>query len=268
MSYIYDTFKRSFNLVEANTPELRDIVYRLRYKVFCEQHGFLDASKYPDKMEKDEYDERSCHMLIQFIPTQEYVGTVRLILPDATDLEKTFPIENHTQIDPALCQVNKTIRKHIAEISRFLVVPSFNRRTDDIKKNKIQNQQQGSSKSVIPSTQNTVDRNKEKSSGRERRSGLNIYMVLMAGVVRMSRINQIEYWWCAMDPALNRLVGLSGMNIDPIGPVVDYNGLRQPHFGQICNVLSRLCQRNYGAWDVITDCGAYSYNETCTIKKL
>ena len=47
------------------------------------------------------------------------------------------------------------------------------------------------------------------------------------------------------------------MNIEPIGPVVNYHGFRQPHFGEINDVLNRLHKRNYGAWEVITDRGKY-----------
>jgi len=263
MSYIYDTFKRSFNLVGANTLELRERAYQLRYDTLCIQRSYPDisASDFPDGMEKDEFDERSCHMLIQFIPTQEYVGTVRLILPDMTDIEKLFPIEINTQIDPALCQLIKTNRSRVAEISRFLVSPSFNRRTEDL--NNMLNRQRESTENVLSSPRHVTDQEKEKLSGRERRSGLNVYMVLMAAVVQMSVSNQIKYWWCAMDPALNRLVGFSGMNIMPIGPIVNYHGRRQPHLGQVCDVLQKLYNRNYGAWEVITDCGKNSYKEQC-----
>lgn len=258
MSYIYDTFKRSFNLVEADTLELRNIVYRLRYEVFCEKYGFLDASKYPDKMEKDEFDQRSCHMLIQFVPTQEYVGAVRLILPDSIDCTRTFPIEENTQIN-GNGFTEKMNRKQTAEISRFLVSSKFNRRTEDKNINEVQPPQQNGSELTVSSTRDSD--NREKLTGRDRRSGLSIYMVLMAAVLRMSWTHRIEYWWCAMDPALNRLLGFSGLNFVPIGPVVDYHGLRQPFYKQIKEMLDGLRKENYGVWEIMTDCGRYNYNE-------
>lgn len=262
MSETYDIFKRAFNLIEADTSELRRIAYQLRFQVFCLHYQYLPASNYPDGLEIDEYDERSVHMLIQFIPTGKFVGTVRLILPDQSNPESLFPIELNTQIDPALFSFNVATRKYTAEISRFLISPDFDRRKRDRRKAAEQSQSAGSTNTTQP----TVNHNpvKERRKGERRNSDrrcLSIYMVLMAAVVRMSAANDIKYWFSAMDPALNRLVGFSGMRIDPIGPVVNYHGLRQPHFGEMNDVLSRLYKRNHGAWEVITDLGKYWQEE-------
>lgn len=264
MSETYDTFKRAFNLIEADTPELRKTVYQLRYLVFCLQlklPGFI-AENYPDKLEKDKYDEHSCHTLIQFIPTGKFIGTVRLILPDPSNSDNLFPVEQYTQIDPSLFNLDGPSRKHTAEISRFLVAPDFDRRKKDRRKSEEQNQ--SSSSIVTPQPAANCHSGNDRRQGERRKSDrrcLSIYMVLMAAVVRMSAANNIKYWLSAMDPALNRLVGFSGMRIDPIGPIVNYHGLRQPHFGEINDVLKRLYKRNHGAWEVITDRGKYCWSE-------
>ncbi|SER75221.1 N-acyl amino acid synthase, PEP-CTERM/exosortase system-associated [Nitrosomonas sp. Nm51] len=268
MSETYNTFKRAFNLIEANTPALRREVYQLRYQVFCLHYKYLPASSYPDGLEKDEYDQRSVHMLIQFIPTGKFVGTVRLILPDQSNPESLFPIELNTQIDPALFRFNVTTRKYTAEISRFLISPDFDRRKQNRRKPSEQNQPSNSATTAqSAANHNPVDERRKGERRNSDRRCLSIYMVLMAAVVRMSAANDIRYWLSAMDPALNRLVGFSGMRIDPIGPVVNYHGLRQPHFGEINDVLTRTYKRNYGAWEVITDRGKYAQEEI-TIKKL
>ncbi|SET00131.1 N-acyl amino acid synthase, PEP-CTERM/exosortase system-associated [Nitrosomonas marina] len=260
MSETYDTFKRAFNLIEADTEELRRIVFQLRYQVFCLHYEYLPASNYPDGLEKDEYDERSVHMLVQFIPTGKFVGTVRLILPDRSNTESSFPLELNTQIDPVLYNADAATKKYTAEISRFLISPDFDRRRRDRRKPSGDNQPSNSAITIQSATNNVPvkERRKEERRKSDRRC-LSFYMVLMAAVVRMTVAHDIKYWLSAMDPALNRLVGFSGMNFDPIGPIIDYHGLRRPYLGVVNDVLHRVSERNFGAWEVLTDRGKYCW---------
>jgi N-acyl-L-homoserine lactone synthetase len=43
-------------------PDLMDKSYRLRYQVYCIERGFLDPAKYPDRLERDEFDRYSLHL--------------------------------------------------------------------------------------------------------------------------------------------------------------------------------------------------------------
>jgi len=257
MSEIYDTFKRAFILIKADTPELKQKVYQLRYQVYCLQlklPGFC-ASNYPDKLEKDQYDDHSSHTLIQFVPTGEFVGTTRLILPDPSNPEKRFPIEEHTEIDPALLVLDCETRKHTAEISRFLVAPHFDRRKGDRRRTTEQNRQSSSPETTAEHIKQ--DRRKGERRQADRRSALDIYMVLMAAVVRMSSEHDVRYWLSAMEPTLNRLLSFTGLDGQPVGPLANFHGPRKPYFGVVNDMLNKLYMRNIGAWEVITDRGKY-----------
>ena len=53
------TFKKVSNLFELEE------VYRLRYKVYCEEWGFERIENHPGERETDEFDEYSVHFIAQ-----------------------------------------------------------------------------------------------------------------------------------------------------------------------------------------------------------
>lgn len=81
MSKLYESFKDHFEIVVADTPELLEKVFRIRYQVLCVEKrlpGF-DPALYKDGLEKDSYDRHSSHVLIKFIPSGQFIGTVRFV---------------------------------------------------------------------------------------------------------------------------------------------------------------------------------------------
>jgi len=53
--------ERMYYFKEAQTQNEFQKFYRLRYKIYCLDEKWLNASDYPDKQEKDFYDEHSEH---------------------------------------------------------------------------------------------------------------------------------------------------------------------------------------------------------------
>ena len=84
MNDSYQGFQSFFEIVIADTPELLEAVYRIRYQVLCVQNSFPDmnAADYPNQLEKDEYDNHACHALLRFKSSGAFVGAVRLSLLD------------------------------------------------------------------------------------------------------------------------------------------------------------------------------------------
>src|SRR5699024_10093624 len=87
---LIDVFSNYFEIIPANTPQLLDAVYQLRYQVYCVETGFEDPKLYPQQLEMDEFDRYSVHSLLRHRQTGIYAGTVRLLLP-RMDIEKCFP---------------------------------------------------------------------------------------------------------------------------------------------------------------------------------
>ncbi|SFE61011.1 PEP-CTERM/exosortase system-associated acyltransferase [Nitrosomonas sp. Nm166] len=246
MSVLYESFQKYFEIVIADTPELLENVYRIRYQVLCVEQripGF-EPSHYPDQLEKDDNDSHSVHSLLRLRSSGDFIGTVRLILFNPLQPEKLFPVELNTQFDPELCNMKSLSRQQTAEVSRFVVVDRFNRRKENRRKR-----------------DSTVSENSPVSSERrssDRRSGLSIALMLMAGVMRMSVQHNIKNWLSMMDSPLNRLLSFDGLDFIQIGPPVDYHGIRRPYFVRVEDVLNRMYREHYDAWEVVTDCGKYN----------
>ena len=98
-------------------------VYKLRYKVYCEEWGFENPEKYPDRQETDEFDKNAVHFAA-IDDSGRIVGTVRLILfsPDG------FPLEKHCDLNGS----GEGVRgEDTAEISRLVISRNYRKRTED-----------------------------------------------------------------------------------------------------------------------------------------
>jgi len=252
MNDSYKGFQSFFEIVIADTPELLEAVYRIRYQVLCVQNSFPDmnAADYPNQLEKDEYDNHACHALLRFKSSGAFVGAVRLIMNDPTNSARLFPVELNTQIDSQVCNFKTIDRSHTAEISRFVIVGQFDRRKEERRK---------ASSEEPPATEdeNIVIRTDTDRRSNDRRRTPHLSLLLMAGVMRLSVMHNITNWLSAMEPALNRLLGFYGLNFNPAGPPVNYYGIRRPYCTTVSEVLSRMHSQYYDAWEVLTECGKY-----------
>ena len=60
----YSNYNRTFSIVEANTDELRETCFKLRYEVYCIENDFEDPTRNPNQMERDTYDIDAVHFLM------------------------------------------------------------------------------------------------------------------------------------------------------------------------------------------------------------
>jgi N-acyl amino acid synthase of PEP-CTERM/exosortase system len=118
-------FHHYFQIKLARSESLLEEVQRLRYRVYCEEFGFEDKSRFPDRREKDEFDDRSYHALILHRATGRAVSTVRLIL--ASDQDR-LPFELHCGGSFDIKRVDSMGRETMCEFSRLSVDPQFRRR--------------------------------------------------------------------------------------------------------------------------------------------
>ena len=81
----------TFKKVETEEELLE--VYKLRFKVYCQERGFEPETSYPDKRMQDEYDSYSMHFIAK--TDNEPVGTSRVIL----DNPFGFPIEKFCSVN-------------------------------------------------------------------------------------------------------------------------------------------------------------------------
>jgi len=242
---LYESFRQNFEIITADTDELLEQVFRLRYQVLCIEKRLpdFDFKHYPNRLEKDDYDSHSAHILLRHRSSNEFIGTVRLILADTMRPQKKLPIELHGQLDPALCDIQALPRRRMAEISRFLITEQFDRR-------------KGNRRERTGSDHNVISREKDRRGG-DRRSEVNIALALVAGVMRMSANHDIRYWFSVMDPSLNRLLGFYGLGFDPIGPPVNYHGIRRSYHARVDDVMTKIYDRHREVWEFVTERGTY-----------
>jgi len=94
----------------ATTPQELNMIYQLRYRVFCEEIHSLDPFDYPDKRESDRYDPHSFHFIA--LENGVAIGTSRLI----RTIDGKFMMEDEFEL-PSDFNRNKAV-----ECSRVAVV--------------------------------------------------------------------------------------------------------------------------------------------------
>ena len=111
-----------FQLVLANTPDLLQEVYRVRYQVYCIENQFEDQN--PHGLERDEFDDHSVHSLLVDAASHRSVGTVRLVMPRSESGLLPFHrvCEGAGRFNSDLLPYKTT-----AECSRFAISKTFRR---------------------------------------------------------------------------------------------------------------------------------------------
>ena len=120
-------FKEYFELVEATSPALKDEVYRLRHRVYCEELGFERPTA--DGRERDEFDEHSRHLLLRSVKTGAAAGCIRLVTVPPERPRALLPFERicAETIDRLHADPAEMPRGAIAEISRLALAREFRR---------------------------------------------------------------------------------------------------------------------------------------------
>jgi N-acyl amino acid synthase of PEP-CTERM/exosortase system len=76
---------------------------------------------------------------------------------------------------------------------------------------------------------------------------------LVQGLVRLSRELGITHWCAIMERSLLRLLRSSAIYFRPIGPLVDYHGLRQPSVADLDALLQRVGREQPEIWSFLTE---------------
>lgn len=242
MNDLIAAFDEYFELIAADTPELKKEVFHLRYQVYCLElklPGF-EPWRFSRELEIDEYDARSVHYLMRHLPSGKMAGTVRLVLADPKDPNRPFPIEvfaaDHfyrSVIDPI-----KLPRRHVAEISRLVLAKDFRSRKGE--------------HCMAYGTGNNI-RNIKVPEGR--RHFPHPILGLFVAVYRISAEYGITHLYAGMEPTLNRMLVRFGMDLKPIGPDIEYYGPRQPYLGVADRMLAKIHEQRRDVWELLTSCG-------------
>jgi N-acyl amino acid synthase of PEP-CTERM/exosortase system len=217
-------FSQYFSIYVANTPALKEGVFRIRYQVYCEELGYEPLDKFPDQLEKDAYDSRSIHCILQHKPTGIYAGCVRLVLSDPNDPEAKFPFENICT--DHLINFKEKPRAHFGEVSRLAVISKFRKR-------------EGEQKNPVGLIM-FDEKKKEKEENTEQRRFPVIALSLYLASTSLGIDLGLDYAITLMEPRLARHLKMSGLIGRPIGQVIDFHGKRGPFAMEKQEVLNGL----------------------------
>lgn len=206
----FDFIKMTGNCKECST--LREI-HQLRYEVYCVECAYLDATKYENGLETDEYDDCSVHFAA-YADDRNLVGTVRLVQPEQG---RAYPFEDRCAVFDDFTRVKN---EEAVEISRLVVKKTYRRRRGD--------SMEGISKDFVDSEGPITIRTSTGSEDQRVNSPL-LLLGLYREMYRHSCANGIRYWYAAMERSLARSLNRMGIRFVPIGPQVDYYGRVTPY---------------------------------------
>jgi N-acyl amino acid synthase of PEP-CTERM/exosortase system len=204
-------FHEYFSIHIADTIDLKNEVFKLRYDVYCAELGY--EKDCPIDCEKDNFDEYSIHVLIKHTPSGIYAGCVRLVTPPPQNPKALLPFEaNCSQsFDPkkvAFLREGENIK--VGEVSRLAVLSRFRLRGSDAK-----------SPDGINSERMPIEICME---------GMRYFpfiaVALYFAATSIVRYHKIKYAVVMMEIRLARLLKLSGINFIQLGETIDYHGQR------------------------------------------
>lgn len=235
----YSNYRKTFSVIKADTPELLEACFKLRYLVYCAENGF-QKYRHTERLEYDSYDKRAVHFLLRHNESGKNAGTVRILLPDAQNPGKNFPLQEIC--DHPLLQSGKKLQ-NICQISRLCMHPDFRRRENDGK--------------ILPAYDEQEDLTATKDGNLVfiRRRTPYAPLGLLGAAFEIALQNRIMN--CMMLVEAEQLPHFIKMGIpySPLGSEIRNNGIQQPILFNIKNILDTMVLENPQSWDIISDMG-------------
>lgn len=203
-------FDKHFEVVLADTESARRIHYQIRYQVYCLEEGFEDHMNFPNREERDEWDENSVHFLVRSKITDEWVAAMRLVLPSP----KGFPLEQICKVDPSVA--SPMLGDSVVEVSRLCIVDNY------------RHQQQATHSVNTAKAFPRIVSDTPEPRVRNRRYKSEIVMGLMRAAAVYSREHQIPNWYFLSTPAFARMMNWLNFQLVKLGPACEHRGKRLP----------------------------------------
>jgi N-acyl amino acid synthase of PEP-CTERM/exosortase system len=217
-----ESFKTRFVVIPALNDALKDEVYRLRHKVYCEDLQWEPIR--PSGLESDEYDTHSVHILLRHVATRENVGCVRMVLTRPNDPAFRLPFERvcDGKLYANVVKSDSLPRDKMAEISRLAIISKYRRR-------------QGEAMHPAPAT--TQD------FGTEAKPRFPYILVgLYVGIVAMAKFLGIETLFVLTEPRLaQHFKRLGVVEVKQIGDPIEHRGIRIPSLMPVDGIVSGFC---------------------------
>ncbi len=209
-------------------PQAFERALELRFEVYCLECNYLLPGDYPDGVETDEHDESAAHFYA-FDHEEQLVGYVRLVKPDP---QARFPFQRHCKLSSG---VELAAPHEAAEISRLMVRKDYRRR-------------QGDSLCGVTAQQNAA-----AFSGDRRHQAPGVLLNLYRQMYQYCLVNNLRFWYAAMERPLARSLAQFGFHFTPIGPATDYYGPVAPYLADLRRLEDQVRRRDAGLLDWLMD---------------
>jgi|GEM_PF-1488083 len=200
----------------AETSFERREAFHLRYQVYCLERGFEPIEECRDGVETDAHDDRAIHFITRYRHTGRALGVTRLVMDHS---DAPLPIEAH-----GIAAVNheldrqRGMGRRLGEVSRLAV-------TRELKQLCRPASPQGGEPRpprIIP---------------------LHVSLGLLALLYKKSCQQRISHWVVLLDAALVRCYARFGIQGEPLGPIIDHRGPRQPLLISVSEIGERIQRR-------------------------
>jgi N-acyl-L-homoserine lactone synthetase len=220
---LYNMFHSNFDLLVANTPNLMQQAYRIRYHAYCLEKCFESQEENPDGVETDDYDAHSVHALLRHKRSGLFLGTMRMIFRTPDNV--LLPIQKARHgADHFLREEH--IPGSFVEISRFCISQERRKKTGD--------------DSLV----------------------LNLGMTgLVLSTFWLSEKFKVSHWIGAMEPFLFGRLARLGVTMDHVGDPFEYHGKRQSFMTDIQSTLGRIAQTHPHVWMLMSNSGVLNLKE-------
>ncbi|MCG5517211.1 MULTISPECIES: PEP-CTERM/exosortase system-associated acyltransferase [unclassified Ectothiorhodospira] len=223
-SSLVDQFRNYFDIAAADTQELQELAFRIRYDVYCREFGYEKEEDCPGGLEHDDYDASSVHSIIVHRPTSQPAGCVRLVLPPPDEDDFVLPLERfcgESLNDPAL-HPSRIARGNLGEVSRLAVHTQFRRR-------------KGEAISPIGEPIEYRDLTED-----ERRAFPLLGLALFCAGTSMMASARREHAFVMMERRLVRKLQPLGFPFVQVGEAMEYHGSRAAYYANLQQVLDSM----------------------------
>lgn len=222
-SLLSEKFQQYFSVSFIYNDNHKDLIYQLRYRVYCEEFGYEPLESFPYKKEHDEFDPYALHCLITHKESGYPASCVRLVPAIKNNLPAPLPLEKHCShsLDNASLRQLDQNRETTCEISRLAVDGAFRRRHDE------HLDRFGNSSGLIFGEQ-------------EQRVFPLIAVAAFLATTSLTVLTGKTNVFAMMEPFLPRLLKRSGIFFMPAGQPIDYHGTRAPYFITTESALSTM----------------------------
>ncbi|QHC51345.1 PEP-CTERM/exosortase system-associated acyltransferase [Billgrantia tianxiuensis] len=218
-SDLFSQLEEDFAFTLAHDERSRQRVYRLRYRIYCQEIGYNPPNEDDAALEQDAYDESALHCLLVHRKSGIAAGCFRLVLPaPGKDPKIRLPLQEyggtsltHKALHPSLLPIEE-----ICEISRFATAREFRNR---------------------PINHETLDKPTYDFTLEERRVFPLLTIALFLATHALVGLVDRRHIFAMMASRLPRLLAMSGFRFQRIGDAIELHGRRNAFY--IDNVMAQ-----------------------------